>query len=57
MLVCQKLCLNHFEMVTTDFSTQKHVKEGHQEIKAQLKDCRERLKTKLKEVLGLYPDV
>ena len=39
------------------FFTQKHVKERHQEIKAQLKDCRYRLKTKLMEVLGLYPDM
>ena len=47
----QKLCLNHFQIVTTlTIFYEKHMQKRHQGIQSHLKDCRKRLPPKLIEV-------
>ena len=55
MLVCQKLCLNHLEIVTTDYT--ETCKRETPRDKSTIEGLQIEVKTKLMEVLGLYPDM
>ena len=58
MLVCQKLYLNHFQIVTTlTFLSKKHVKKENQEINHTSRTADKKMNNKLMEVLGLYPEM